>query len=45
MDRLLDCNQQLIFSNLDEAMVLQRTLIEIVGAAAPPVPAANRKTY
>jgi hypothetical protein len=31
MDALLDCNQQLIFSNQDEAMVLQRALVEIVG--------------
>jgi len=30
MRRLLDCNQRLIFSNLDEALVLQQTLVQIV---------------
>ena len=30
MDLLLRCNQQLIFSSQDEAMVLQRTLVQIV---------------
>ncbi len=34
MDLLLECNQKLIFSNLDEALVLQQTLVEIVGAKA-----------
>ena len=29
MDRLLECNQRLIFSTLDEALVLQQTLVEI----------------
>jgi DNA polymerase-3 subunit delta len=28
---LLDCNQKLLFSNLDESLVLQQTLIQIVG--------------
>lgn len=41
MDRLLDCNVQLIFSNLDEALVLQRTLVEIVGAGAPAAGAST----
>ena len=31
MDLLLQCNQRLIFSNLDEALVLQQTLVQIVG--------------
>jgi len=31
MDLLLRCNQQLIFSNQDQAIVLQRTLVQIVG--------------
>jgi DNA polymerase-3 subunit delta len=31
MDMLLQCNQRLIFSNLDEALVLQQTLVQIVG--------------
>src|SRR5258708_8705863 len=30
MDLLLQCNQSLIFSNLDEAVVLQQTLVRIV---------------
>jgi DNA polymerase-3 subunit delta len=34
MDLLLQCNQRLIFSNLDEALVLQQTLVQIVG---PPL--------
>ena len=39
MDLLLECNRQLIFSNLDERLVLQRTLVEIVGAnGGPSVP-------
>jgi len=32
MDLLLQCNQRLVFSTQDEAMVMQRTLVEIVGA-------------
>ncbi len=32
MDLLLQCNQQLIFSRQDEAMALQRALIQIVGS-------------
>jgi len=32
MDLLLQCNQQLIFSSQDEAMALQRALIQIVGS-------------
>lgn len=31
MALLLKCNQRLIFSNLDEALVLQQTLVEITG--------------
>jgi DNA polymerase III delta subunit len=30
MRRLLECNQRLISSNLDEALVLQQTLVQIV---------------
>lgn len=40
MRLLLDCNRRLISSGLDEALVLQQTLIEIVRAQAPPVQAA-----
>jgi DNA polymerase-3 subunit delta len=35
MERLLECNQQLVGSSLDEALVLQRTLVEIVGRSEP----------
>jgi DNA polymerase III subunit delta len=31
MDLLLACNQRLVFSNLDEATLLQQTLLKIVG--------------
>jgi DNA polymerase III subunit delta len=31
MDLLLTCNQRLVFSNLDEAMLLQQTLLKIIG--------------
>lgn len=34
MDLLLECNQQLVSSGLDEALVLQRTLVRIVNGAA-----------
>jgi DNA polymerase III delta subunit len=37
MDLLLKCNQQLIFSSQDEALVLQRALVEIVGHPAGQV--------
>jgi DNA polymerase III subunit delta len=32
MDLLLKCNQRLISSSLDEALILQQTLVQIVGA-------------
>jgi DNA polymerase III subunit delta len=38
MELLLDCNRRLIFSNLDESLVLQQTLVQIVrgdGEAGP----------
>ena len=31
MDLLLQCNQRLIFSNLDESLILQQTLVRIAG--------------
>ena len=34
MEVLLECNQQLIFSTLDEAMVLQQALVKIVSGTA-----------
>lgn len=33
MELLLKCNRQLIFSNLDESLALQQTLIKIVGSS------------
>ena len=37
MDLLLQCNQRLIFSNLDDSLILQQTLVQIVhsGDASP----------
>jgi hypothetical protein len=34
MDLLLRCNQRLVTSGLDEALVLQQTLTQIAGPAA-----------
>ncbi|HWC60406.1 MAG TPA: DNA polymerase III subunit delta [Verrucomicrobiae bacterium] len=34
MDLLLQCNQRLVTSGLDDALVLQQTLVQIVGKAA-----------
>lgn len=36
MDRLLACNQKLVGSSLDAALVLQQTLVQIAGAAELP---------
>jgi DNA polymerase-3 subunit delta len=36
MDVLLACNQQLVSRNLDEVLVLQHTLVQIVGPASAP---------
>ena len=36
MDLLLECNQHLIFSNQDKAMVLQRTVAQIVRSTGEP---------
>jgi len=35
MELLLECNRQLIFSSQDEAMVLQRAVVQIVSASEP----------
>lgn len=35
MELLLKCNQRLISSSLDDALILQQTLVEIVGKPAP----------
>ncbi len=40
MELLLQCNQRLIFSSLDEKLVLQQTLVEIVRGKTP-APAAR----
>jgi len=34
MDLLLQCNRRLVTSGLDEALVLQQTLVQIVGTKA-----------
>jgi DNA polymerase III delta subunit len=34
MELLLQCNRRLVSSNLDESLVLQQTLVQIVGSAA-----------
>jgi DNA polymerase-3 subunit delta len=35
MELLLECNLKLIYSNLDEGLVLQQTLLKIAGGSAP----------
>lgn len=35
MDTLLECNQRLVGSGLDDALVLQQALVQIIGAAKP----------
>jgi DNA polymerase III delta subunit len=35
MDLLLRCNQRLVSSSLDEALILQQTLVQIVGPERP----------
>ncbi|HEX4644338.1 MAG TPA: DNA polymerase III subunit delta, partial [Verrucomicrobiae bacterium] len=42
MDLLLQCNQRLVSSSLDEALVLQQALVQIAGRF--PAQAANRRT-
>ena len=42
MSLLLECNQRLVSSGLDEALVLQQTLVEIVRGDAGQSPAGNR---
>ena len=38
MGLLLECNQRLIFSRLDESLVLQQTLVQIVHGDNQPAP-------
>ena len=42
MDLLLKCNQQLISSKLDDALILQQTLVKIVEKPSAPAPGGNR---
>jgi len=42
MSLLLECNQRLIFSSLDESLVLQQTLVQIVRGDNQPAPASQR---
>ena len=41
MDLLLTCNQRLVSSSLDDALVFQQTLVEIIGSPVP-VPRTRR---
>jgi DNA polymerase-3 subunit delta len=43
MDLLLRCNRQLISSNLDEALVLQQTLVQIVSRPQEQTASANAR--
>ena len=42
MGLLLDCNQRLVSRNLDEALVLQQTLVEIIRGNADKLPSGSR---
>lgn len=42
MDLLLNCNQRLVSSSLDESLVLQQTLVQIVGYAESDRPAPSK---
>jgi len=44
MELLLRCNQRLVSSSLDESLVLQQTLVQIVGDAETR-PAARRPSH
>ena len=44
MELLLRCNQRLVSSSLDESLVLQQTLVQIVGEADVVAGAAARRT-
>jgi len=39
MELLLECNRRLVSSNLDESLVLQQTLVQIVGSGDSRQPA------
>jgi hypothetical protein len=43
MELLLDCNRRLIFSSLDESLVLQQTLVQIVRGGGSAATATARK--
>jgi DNA polymerase-3 subunit delta len=44
MELLLQCNQRLVSSSLNEQLVLQQTLVEIVGAPAKRLPVVPTRT-
>ncbi len=44
MDLLFQCNLRLVSSNLEESLVLQQTLVQIVGSANPRAGAASGST-
>lgn len=39
MELLLECNRRLVTSSLDESLVLQQTLVQIIGSGTAPAPA------
>ena len=43
MDLLLQCNQRLVTSGLDDALVLQQTLVQIVAVSSRVVIKMNRR--
>jgi DNA polymerase-3 subunit delta len=43
MDLLLECNLRLVGSSLDEVLLLQQTLVRIIGGAAPASGAAAKR--
>ena len=42
MELLLACNQKLVSSGLDEALILQHTLVQIAGTAKPAASSPRR---
>ena len=43
MDLLFQCNLRLVSSSLDESLVLQQTLVQIVGNASPRAGSASTR--
>ena len=45
MELLLRCNQRLVSSSLDESLVLQQTLVQIVGDAGAPAASSEPRRF